>query len=97
MLIKCNKPTSPSSKWTYELGSIAIDDWHIYNLILNDLKEVKLKEFQYNINSRILVTKPFLYRINKTENDICSFCQQESEIISHLFSIVQKQLNFGTV
>ena len=39
----------------------------------------------FKINNRILVTKSFFYEINKTDNDRCFICDQDSETISHLF------------
>ena len=56
-----------------------------YNSALNDIKEVKLKDFQYKINNRILATNSFLYKINKIDSNRCSFCEQAIESIKHLF------------
>ena len=58
---------------------------------------MKLQEFQYKVNNYILVTKSFLYKINKLDNDRCSLCDQESETISHLFIHCNKVKMFLTV
>ena len=44
---------------------------------------IKLKDFQFKINNKILVTNSFLYKINKIDNDLCSYCQKETESILH--------------
>ena len=46
-------------------------------------KEVKLQEFQFKVNNHILVTKSFLLKIKKVDNDRSSYCNQESETIIH--------------
>ena len=53
--------------------------------MITELHDVKLKNFQFKINNKILVTKSFLHRINKADNNTCTFCKQEIEIIKHLF------------
>ena len=46
---------------------------------------MKLKDFQYKITNKILVTKHFLHKINKIDNNLCEYCQQTPETIFHLF------------
>ena len=58
------------------------------------IKEVKLKDFQFEINNHIIVTKSFLFKINKTDNDRCSYCDQEAETKTHLFYQCQKIKDF---
>ena len=48
------------------------------------INEIKLRDFQFKINNKILVTNSFLYKINKIDNDLCSYCQKETESILHL-------------
>ena len=64
ILIDNKIPTPPSEKWIKELGDIQPDEWNTYNRIIKDIKETKLKEFQFKINNHILVTKSFFYKIN---------------------------------
>ena len=49
------------------------------------MNEIKLRDFQFKIINRILVTNIFLFKINKKDNDLCSYCQGEAESIIHLF------------
>ena len=56
-----------------------------YHSVIISLNEVKLKDFQYKITNKILVTKSFLYRINKTNDNLCEYCHQQPETIFHLF------------
>ena len=51
---------------------------------LNNIKEVKLRDFHFKINNRILVTNTFLFEIKKKENNLCSYCNQEAENITQL-------------
>ena len=54
------------------------------------MKDVKLKVFQYKTTNKILVTKYFLHRINKIDNNLCEYCQHESETIYHVFVECEK-------
>ena len=56
-----------------------------YNSVIPTLKEIKLRDFQYKITNKILVTKSFLYRIHKVDDNLCQYCRQNSETILHLF------------
>ena len=94
ILIDNKIPTPPSEKWIKELGDIQQDEWNTYNRIIKDIKETKLKEFQFKINNRILVTKSFRYKINKVEDGMCSFCNQHPETILHLFYYCEKEIIF---
>ena len=60
-------------------------DYKIICKSLNYVEEIKLKDFQYKLNNKILVTKSFLKKINITANDICSYCNNYSETVIHLF------------
>ena len=43
---------------------------------INDLSEVTLKDFQIKINNKIVVTKTFLRKIRKVEDNLCSYCKR---------------------
>ena len=60
------------------------------NQVIQSVKEVELKDFQYKTTNKILVTKYFLPRINKINNNLCEYCQCESETIYHLFVECEK-------
>ena len=61
------------------------------------LNEVKLKDFQYKITNKILVTKSFLYRINKTEDNLCEYCHEQPETIFHLFVQCEEAKQFWSL
>ena len=46
---------------------------------------VVLKDFQYKLTNKILVTQSILDRIRKIEDNLCAYCKQEPETILHLF------------
>ena len=62
-----------------------------YRKNLNNIKEVKLRDFKFKINNRILVTNNFLFKINKKENNLCSYCNLDAESITHLL------FHYGTI
>ena len=90
IMVDVKEAMPPSFKWENKLGDIDQEEWNSYNALLKELKEVKLQEFQFKINNYILVTKSFLFRINKLDNDRCFFCDIESETIPHIFIHCEK-------
>ena len=72
---------------------ITPEEWNFFNGIVRNTQEVKVKDFEFKINNPILVI--FLYKINKTGNDRCSICDQDSETISLCFTIVIRLKNSG--
>ena len=54
---------------------------------------MKLKDFQF----KILVTKSFLHKINKIDNNICSLCGEYPETLIHLFFECEKAKQFWTL
>ena len=52
-----------------ELGLITDNELKTCNTALKYIKEIKLRGFQYKVTNKILVTKTFLHRINKVNND----------------------------
>ena len=83
--------------WEQELGNIGDDEWRMHSSVVKSLKEVKLKDFQYKITNKILVTRSFLHRINKTVDNLCQYCQQQPETILHLFVQCPKVRRFWSV
>lgn len=79
-----NSGTVPAN-WTQTLGQLSHEEFKSYCTNLITIKEVKLKDFQFKINHKILVTKTFLYTIKKVDNNLCSYCNHERETIDHLF------------
>ena len=81
-------------KWINEMGYINDQEWNRYNTNINNLSEVILKDFQFKINNKILVTKTFLHKIRKVEDNLCSYCKREPETILHLFVECDKVKEF---
>ena len=54
----------PQTKWQAEMGAIGEEEWKMYHRTLKLFHEIKLRDFQYKINNKILVTNSFLYKIN---------------------------------
>ena len=55
----------PQNKWQAEIGDISENERKAYFLSIKKWHEVKLRDFQYNINNYILVTITFLAKIYK--------------------------------
>ena len=89
--------TPPLRKWVNTIGNISENEWNSYNTLIKNIKEVKLQEFQFKVNYHILVTKSFLLKIKKVDNDRCSFCNQESETIIHDLELTIFSLNIWIV
>ena len=68
-----------------DVGYINDLEWNTYNSVITDFNEVALKDFQYKLTNKILVTKSFLHRIRTNENNLCSYCKRQPETILHLF------------
>ena len=81
-------------KWMNEVGYINDQEWNTYNSVIKDFNEVVLKDFQYKLTNKILVTKSFLHRIRKIEDNLCSYCKKEPETILHLFFDCDKVKEF---
>ena len=79
-----SKKLELNDKWMQKFGFIDTEEYKHYNKIIASVKEIKLKDFQFKVINKILVTKSFLYRINKTDNNICEYCNQQIETIYHL-------------
>ena len=74
-------------KWQATLGDTTENEWktyHSYTCITN-IKEIKLRDFQYKINNKILMTNSFLRKINRIDNGLCTYCNENEEKIFHLF------------
>ena len=93
MLIPVNEVIIPN-KWINEIGDIQIGEWKKINKKLNYIKEIKLRDFQFKINNRILVTNSFLFKIKKKDSNRCSYCNQEAETITHLLFHCGKVVEF---
>ena len=73
------------NKWEEELGELSKYEIVYYSSVISELKEVALKDFQFKINNKILVTKYFLIKIENIDENYCSYCRDHQETIFHLF------------
>ena len=51
------------NRWIRDLGGIQTEDWQNISSTLREFSEMKLKDFQFKINNKILVTKSFYIRL----------------------------------
>ena len=74
-------------KWSQELNIVLSDDeWKtIYKICFKSIKRNDFVWFQYRLLHRILGTKSYLLKINKTNSASCSFCETLNETLIHLF------------
>ena len=72
------------NKWSCQTQLGYIDDWKKIHLSIKKILDPKLKWFQYRINRHILTTNKTAFKMNLTDNELCSFCNAEVETIIHL-------------
>ena len=80
-LMKQSKKIELTNKWMQELGFINEEEHTSLNKVIRSIKEIRLKDFQYKVKNKILVTKSFLHKINKVDNNICAYCNLQRYII----------------
>ena len=71
--------------WGNQFGYISDKEWKLYNTSSNDIKEVKLADFQYKIDNKSLVTNSFLFKINEINNNGCSYCNEYRKTLHTCF------------
>ena len=83
-----------NDKWVAEVGDISDNDLQVFNASISKFREVKLQDFQFKINNKILITNYFLWKIGKINNNLCSYCKEHPEKINHLFLTCAKVQEF---
>ena len=63
-----------NDKWVDEIRDISDNDLRLFNASISMFKELKLQDFQFKINNKILITSYFLWKIGKIDNNLCSYC-----------------------
>jgi hypothetical protein len=76
-------------KWEVEcnknvLGKTDIDWTYIYTMPYKCTLDTKTRYMQFRFIHRILHTNDFLYKIGIVENDECTFCNKDTEVMKHL-------------
>ena len=79
--------STPSAQKKYNSYFVNdILDWSaIYSLPHRVTSDTKLREFQFKLLNRYLVTNDFLNKIGVLPSPACSFCGKESESLEHIF------------
>ena len=80
-------PTKSQEKW---IADCNIDEnsihWkHSYILPFHCTRETRLRTFQFKLLHRRIATNRYLNRIGISLTDTCTFCEQNSETLIHLF------------
>ena len=86
LLSNTNVVRKSEDKWRVDIKNDNLNWRYIYNLPFSLYLESKYSWFQFRINTRILSTRSYLFKINISNSDLCSFCKKEKETIIHIFS-----------
>ena len=83
-------------KWNVKLNTnLDSSKWSlIFNIPYSCTVDTKLRWFQFRLIHRILGTNSFLFKINKTDTNLCTFCKKEEETIFHLFCSCTHTISF---
>ncbi|KAL4221346.1 hypothetical protein ACF0H5_019607 [Mactra antiquata] len=74
------------TKWSNELNLPETFNWnYAYNTPFKTTRNSKLHWLQYRINHRILGANQLLHKIGIKNDNSCSFCNTNTETLSHLF------------
>ena len=88
------RPQKCPDKWEAS-HSIDMTSWpEIFKLVHDTVTGSNLKVFQYKLLLRILPTNRLLRLMKIRQSDLCSFCDKETECISHLFGECESALRF---
>ena len=79
---------SPTSENFFkENFNVTNDDFEqIYSIPFNTTIYTKLRAFQFKINHNILYTNEKLHKIKLSDSPLCTFCNNETETLEHLFA-----------
>ena len=80
-------PANSQTKWITDCGNCANSiKWDkSYNLPFYCTRETKLQTFQFKLLHRRIATNNYLYKIGISLTDSCTFCEQTTETLIHLF------------
>ena len=82
------------AKWEEELGcNFNIDYlYKCFKMIYYCTIDTRYREFQYKTLHRIVVLNPFLKIVGHKQTEMCYFCNQEKETLSHFMYLCPKVL-----
>ena len=81
-------PQRSQSKWISDFQIYDVDkiDWcQSYSLPFLCTREPKLRIFQFKLLHRRISTNRYLFKIGISSSELCSFCENSSETLLHLF------------
>ena len=80
-------PTKSQEKWMSDcnIDENSINWKHSYILPFHCTGETRLRTFQFKLLHRRIATNRYLNRIGISLTDTCTFCEQNSETLIHLF------------
>ena len=80
-------PAKSKSKWIADCENYEnLIKWvKSYILPFYCTKETKLQTFQFKLLHTKIATNDYLYKVGISLTDICTFCEQNSESLIHLF------------
>ena len=84
-LITQNDYPEICNKWQTVFPECVFDWYKVFNLYRYNLKDVKLLEFQYKFLNKAVYTKRELLRMHLVDNDMCTFCNDASESLCHVY------------
>ena len=87
LVAKSEKPRASQTKWyrDCDLDEEEIDWKKTFQFTRTCTKSTKIITFQFKFLHRRLPTNSFLYKIAVKDNDLCSFCKEETDTLFHLF------------
>ena len=80
------------TKWNDKMNVIV--NWEVVFADILRIKEIKLRWFQLRIINRIIGTNITLKAMKLKTDDLCTFCNEETETIEHLFTDCMFSLQF---
>ena len=78
-------PPTAQLRYNERFDNVCLEWEQIYSLPFKVALDTKLREFQYKVLNRYLVTNTFLKKIGKIDSSACSFCGVNDESLEHLF------------
>ena len=78
-------PTAQLLRYNERFDNVCLEWEHIYSLSFKVALDTKLREFQYKVLNRYLVTNTFLKKIGKIDSSACSSCGVNDESLEHIF------------
>ena len=82
---KFEKAPTAQARFTDQYFNSPLDWKAIYKLPFKVAMDTKTREFQYKILNKYLPTNSFLYKVGLKPSALCTFCDEESETLGHLF------------